>query len=288
MKSAPWGGHFIAYQAVAAGTVQIRVHTMSRLVPPITPCAPLIRRGGWAARLCKAGSLVVCSGLLAFATPGQTQTVDPAVDAWTQQTADWIRQQVESGHNGSQGLRPEVEVGQLDSRLRLAPCQQVEPYLPTGTRLWGRTRIGLRCLQGPVAWNVFLPITVRAWGPAWTVRQPVAAGSVITEADLEQTEIDWAESVSPVLFQQSDWLGREAARHLMPGQVLRQGMVRAPQVFTAGTQVRVLIRGEGFSLSATGSALSHGHLGQTARIRMPNRKVLTGTVIDAETVEMSL
>lgn len=287
-KSARCRGHFIAYQAVAAGTVQDRVLNMSRLVPPITPRPALAGRGGWSSRLRTAWSVVACSGCLLFTAPGQTQTADPAIDAWTQQTADWIRQQVETGHHGSQGLRPEVEVGQLDSRLRLAPCQRVEPYLPTGTRLWGRTRIGLRCLEGPVAWNVFLPITVRAWGPAWTVRQPVAAGSVITEADLEQTEIDWAESVSPVLFQQSDWLGREAARHLVPGQVLRQGMVRAPQVFTAGTQVRVLIRGEGFSLSATGSALSHGHLGQTARIRMPNRKVLTGTVIDAETVEMSL
>ena len=65
-------------------------------------------------------------------------------------------------------------------------------------------------------------------------------------------------------------------------------MVRPPQMFTAGTQVKVLIRGQGFQLAASGSALSHGHLGQPARVRMPNRKVLTGTVLDAETVEINL
>ena len=31
----------------------------------------------------------------------------------------------------------EVSVGTLDSRLRLAPCSRVEPYLPAGSRLWG-------------------------------------------------------------------------------------------------------------------------------------------------------
>ena len=52
-------------------------------------------------------------------------------------------------------LRMEVQMGQLDSRLRLAACAKVEPYLPAGSRLWGRTRLGLRCVQGSVPWNVF-------------------------------------------------------------------------------------------------------------------------------------
>ena len=34
-------------------------------------------------------------------------------------------------------------MGSLDPRLKLAPCNQVEPHLPAGTRLWGRSRIGL-------------------------------------------------------------------------------------------------------------------------------------------------
>lgn len=235
---------------------------------------------------------MVCLGAIGLASlPSQAQhgvASEQAMRAWVQQSQRWIEAQLATAQQPVQGLRPEVLIGQLDSRLQLAPCTRVEPYLPTGTRLWGRTRIGLRCVQGPVTWNVFLPITVRAWGPAWTVTQPVSAGTRLTQNDLELTEMDWAQSVVPVLSNQADWLGLEATRHLVPGQILRQGMVRPPQVFTAGTQIRVLIRGQGFQLVATGSALSHGHLGQNARIRMPNRQVLTGTVVDAETVEMTL
>ena len=35
--------------------------------------------------------------------------------------------------------RIEVQVGRLDARLRLAPCQQIVPYLPAGSRPIGRT-----------------------------------------------------------------------------------------------------------------------------------------------------
>ena len=52
------------------------------------------------------------------------------------------------------GLRVEVRVGALDARLRLAPCENVQPYLPAGTRLWGNARIGLRCADATVRWNV--------------------------------------------------------------------------------------------------------------------------------------
>jgi len=229
--------------------------------------------------------LALCVGL---PWASHAQPSDGALQAWTQQTHVWLQQQMAEADTQGQLLRPTIEVGQLDRRLQLAPCQQVEPYLPTGTRLWGRTRVGLRCVDGVASWNVFLPITVRAWGPAWVVRQPVAAGQPLTANDLEATEVDWAEGVTPVVFRQTDWLGQAAARPLVPGQVLRRGMVRAPQVFTAGSQVRVVVRGDGFQLTASGSALTHGHLGQPARIRMPNRKVLTGTVLNADTVEIAL
>lgn len=258
----------------------------SRLSLPRRPAG--VSGRGW--RGLRRLALISAMGLMSAtaALSVHAQTTPAMAAAWTRQAQDWIHQQLQSTEPGALPLRPEIEVGTLDSRLRLAPCARIEPYLPAGTRLWGRTRIGLRCNEGPNPWNVFLPIQVRVWGPAWAVRQPVLAGTALTEADVEPVEVDWTEGISPVLARPEDWLGNEAARNLLPGQVLRQGMVRAPQVFTAGTQVRVLVRGQGFTLTASGAALTHGHLGQTARVRMPNRKVLTGTVRDAETVEIAL
>lgn len=185
-------------------------------------------------------------------------------------------------------LRPEVVVGTLDRRLRLAPCNRIEPHMPNGARLWGRSRIGLRCADGPTPWNVYLPVVVKAWGPAWVLKRPVTAGTLLTQEDAEMAEVDWAEQRSVVLAHPELWVGQEAAFTLLPGQALRQNMVRAALAFPAGAQVRVTQSGTGFQVMVSGKALSPGQLGQTTRVRLPDGRIVTGMVRDGQTVEMSL
>jgi flagella basal body P-ring formation protein FlgA len=189
--------------------------------------------------------------------------------------------------NGSP-LRAEVVMGSLDTRLRLAPCNRVEAHLPTGTRLWGRSRIGLRCVDGPTRWNVFVPVTVKAWGPAWVIRQPVASGAVLSQEDAEMAEIDWAEHSASVLASPALWVGQQAAFALQPGQALRQNMVRAAPAFAAGALVKVSAAGTGFQVVVTGEALSPGLTGQTARVKLPGGKVVTGLVRGDQSVEIGL
>ncbi len=185
-------------------------------------------------------------------------------------------------------LRMEVTVGALDSRLKLASCAKVEPYLPPGTRLWGKTRLGLRCLEGASRWNVFLPVTISAYGPAWVVKGSVASGSVLTESDAMETEVDWAEESSPIMSKPSQWVGQVASRTLSTGQALRQGMIRPAQAFQAGTQVRVVAQGAGFQITSDGQAVSAGVVGQPARVRMSNGRVMSGVVLDSRTVLLAL
>ncbi|HOE41243.1 MAG TPA: flagellar basal body P-ring formation chaperone FlgA [Rhodoferax sp.] len=198
----------------------------------------------------------------------------------------WLNQEV--SNTSGLPLRMEVTVGELDRRLKLAACDQIEPYLPPGTRLWGKTRLGLRCLQGSVKWNVFLPITVKAFGPAWVIKGQVASGTLLTESDVMMVEVDWAESNSPVAANLTDWLGLTATRTLTTGQTLRHDMVRAAQVFQAGAQVRVVARGAGFEIATSAQAISGGVVGQSARVRMDNGRVVSGMVLDNRTVRLDI
>lgn len=56
------------------------------------------------------------------------------------------------------------------------------------------------------------------------------------------SEVDWAAENAPVLAQRQSWVGQVAARQLRAGQALRQSMVRAPELFKAGAQVRVVCK----------------------------------------------
>jgi len=185
-------------------------------------------------------------------------------------------------------LQLDVTVGALDARVRLAPCVTMEAYLPVGAHFWGRSRVGLRCVEGTVKWNVSMPMTVKATGLAWVVRSQIAAGSTVMESDVVQAEVDWAEENSPVLPDVSSWRGQVATRSLTTGQTLRQGMVKAAQVFQAGAMVRIVTEGVGFQASSEAQAISAGVVGQLARVRMDNGNIATGVVLDAHTVQIAL
>ena len=184
--------------------------------------------------------------------------------------------------------RVDIQVGQLDPRLRLAPCQRVEPYLSPGTRLWGRARIGLRCMQGPSAWNVFLPVTIRIYGRALVAAAPLSAGSVIGPSDVIQAEVDLAEDPSLAVSDAQLAVGRTLARAVNAGQSLRQQHLKARQWFAAGETVKVLALGAGFSVAGEGQALTPGIEGQPARVRTESGRVLTGVPVGERRMEMAL
>ncbi len=228
-------------------------------------------------------------GLAMTISVAQAQEAGTAGPDFQAMTQEWLRDATGSMQSvGAGTLRMEIKVGALDSRLRLAPCGNVEPYLPPGSRLWGRTRVGLRCVDGQSRWNVSLPVTVNAYGNAWILKAPVAAGAVLTQDNVAEAEVNWAEEVSPVVKDRALWVGQVATRQLLAGQTLRQNMVRPTQVFQAGAPIRVIAQGPGFQVSSEGQALSAGVIGQTARVRMENGKVSAGVVLDVKTVQIDL
>lgn len=221
-----------------------------------------------------------------FAAPVQAQDRGSAL---IKDTQAWLDRTVEAARPaGAAPLRMEIVVGALDSRLTLAPCTTVEPYIPPGMRLWGKTRLGLRCIDGNARWNVFLPVQVKAFGQAWVVKGDLSAGAVLGEDDAVLAEVDWAQENASVMADPAMWLGQTAARQLTTGQVLRVGLVKPSQVFQAGAMVRVVAQGAGFAVTSDGQALSAGVLGGQAKVRIDSGRVLSGVVLDMRTVRVDL
>lgn len=184
--------------------------------------------------------------------------------------------------------RVEVSVGELDSRLKLAPCTRMEPYLPAGLRPWGRTRIGVRCLEGPTRWNVFLPVTVRVFAEAWVARGPLSAGALLQISDLQRGEADLAATLSPVVLDPAQAAGRALLRPLNEGDALKQSDLRPKLWFALGDTVKVVAVGPGFAVHGEGRAMSPGVEGQPVRIRTESGRIITGFASGERTVEVPL
>jgi flagella basal body P-ring formation protein FlgA len=186
------------------------------------------------------------------------------------------------------GLRVQVQVGKLDPRLKLAPCNAVQPYLPPGTRLWGAARIGLRCTDGPVRWNVFLPVTVDVFGPGLVAVGPLPAGSVIAAADLKAAEVRLSAAAAAAIPLDEVVVGRTTARPLQAGEALRRGDLRARQWFAAGDTVRIVAGGAGWRIHGEGQALNAGVEGQIVRVRTDSGRIVSGLAVGQRQVEVAL
>jgi flagellar basal body P-ring formation protein FlgA len=233
-------------------------------------------------RLLTAGLLALSSSVCSAQLAGES--LAGGVEQQVRQLAlDGLRQ-----FSRSDIRRVEVQVGQLDPRLRLAPCSQIQPYVPTGSVLWGRTRIGLRCVQGEKPWNVFLPITVKVMAAALVAAATLPAGHVLSEADLTQAEVDLAENNSEAVLDAHLAAGRSLTRAMAPGQSLRQFHLKPKQWFAAGDVVKVVAIGPGYRVVSQGEAQSAGLEGQAARIKMESGRTLTGMPVADRLVELPL
>ncbi|MBP5988653.1 MAG: flagellar basal body P-ring formation protein FlgA [Piscinibacter sp.] len=183
--------------------------------------------------------------------------------------------------------RIEVEVGSFDPRLKLAPCEEIQPYLPPNARLWGRSRIGLRCTKGPTRWNVYLPVTVKVFAKALVATRALPVGTVIEESDLAQAEVDLAEDASAAVTQAQLALGRALERPLAAGASLRQSHLKPRQWFAAGETVQLVAQGPGFQVGGSGQALNAGIEGQPVRIRTDSGRVLTAEAVGERRAEVN-
>lgn len=207
----------------------------------------------------------------AFTAPPAVAALEPA----------WLKQLEHLAEQAAQAALPpqgrvDIEMGEADPRLRLAACQQVQPYLPAGQKLWGPSRLGLRCVQGAARWAITVPVKVRVYAPAWAAAQALPSGTVLAAEHLERRELELSAETSPAYPQPSldGLLGRALSRPMLAGEALRHAHLKPRQWFAAGDPVRLRVAGLGFSVQAEAQALAVGLEGQPSRVRLDSGRVV--------------
>ncbi|MCP5286191.1 MAG: flagellar basal body P-ring formation protein FlgA [Burkholderiaceae bacterium] len=254
----------------------------------------LLRRALARTLLLASGLVAVCSAAgsaaaQSLATQASAGEQDALGDAVLQSLQGWTRDHAQAGVPAGQGAaRVEVELGRLDPRLRLAPCVRIEPYLPANSRPWGRTRVGLRCVDGPTRWNVFLPVQVKVFAPATVLNTSLPVGAEVSVEHLTEAEVDWADGRQPPVTEAAALVGRRLTRAVSAGEPLRASDLQRPVWFQAGDAVKIVALGRGFEVSGEGQALARGVDGQSVRVRTPAGRVITGTAVAERRVELPL
>lgn len=188
----------------------------------------------------------------------------------------------------TQGLPGEVsiQVGQLDPGTLLPPCTSLQAYTPNGSRLWGKTFVGVRCL-GPANWNVLVPVSISAIGNYIVTSRALSAGQALQPSDFTSLRGDLTTLPAGVVTDVTAVIGKTLKNGLGSGQPLRQELLLAPFLVKQGQTVRILSRGTGFTATGEGRAINNAAEGQVAQVRVPSGQTISGVVQPDGSVEIS-
>ena len=169
----------------------------------------------------------------------------------------------------------------------LAACTSLEPFLPSGARLWGQVSVGVRCV-GERPWTMYLQARVSLHATYYLAARAMLPGEVLGAADLVAREGDLTYLPQAIVTDPSQVIGATTLTRVAGGSPLRLDMLKSASAVSIGQTVRVVAAGVGFAISAEGSAMNNASPGQSVRVKTANGQIVSGIVKDGTTVEIQL
>lgn len=183
----------------------------------------------------------------------------------------------------------EIEVNNLDSRLKLAVCDMpLEGFLPLGSRLPGNTTIGIRC-AGTKPWTVYISVSVKAKRMVVTANHPILRNATIAKSDIRLEERDVTTSADTYIYDPEHVLGKIAKRSIATSTVLTPDMLNAPLYVHRGQQVIIVAEDSGIQVRMSGTALMDGAEGQIIRAQNAlSKRAVEGQVVQPGIIRVNM
>ena len=176
-----------------------------------------------------------------------------------------------------------IKVDDIDPRLALSTCFQLEAFLPTGAQMLGKTSIGVRCNEKN-GWSLFIPATITTTMNMLISSKPLQQGQVLGVGDFN---VQSGELSQPgIITDEAQALGKVLKFSIGAGQLLKQDMLRPPYAVTQGQTVQLISEGRGLRIRTEGQAMNNAAEGQSAQVKVASGKIINGIANKNGTVEV--
>lgn len=189
--------------------------------------------------------------------------------------------------NQTAGLPGKVII-RIDTPLsgELPPCDALEPFLPSGARLWGRVSVGLRCIAGQ-PWTRYVPAYIAVMGPYYVAARQIDFGEALMPADVAVREGDLTTLPGSVVVDAAQLDGMTVSNRIASGAPIRSELLRGAVLVKQGQYVKVVTRGAGFVVSTEGKAMTNAAVGAIIQVKMQGGQLISGKVAPNGIIERS-
>jgi flagella basal body P-ring formation protein FlgA len=166
--------------------------------------------------------------------------------------------------------RYEIEVKQLDPRLRMPMCdKELTASLESPATPIGRVTVKVRC-EGSSPWTVFVPAQVRLFREVVTTTRPLRRADIIEPGDVALRERDISLINQGYFTSVDQAIGQKLTRPTVTDQVITLVHLEQAEVVRKGDQVVITARSGTLSVRMPGEALSNGGLAEQIRVKNLN------------------
>ncbi len=182
--------------------------------------------------------------------------------------------------------RFQISSGQLDPRLRLAPCDAtLEAFSPPGSRLQGNTTIGIRC-SAPKPWSIYMPVKIAVYQHAMIFRDKMARGHIIGSDDIAFEEVDVSRIRGKLFIRKEQVIGTKLKSSVQANQVLDSAQIC---LICKGDAVIISASSHSISVTMAGVALNDGSKGDKIRVQNnASRQIIDAVITNNGTVKAGI
>jgi len=218
--------------------------------------------------------LLLCSSATSAAEWQSLPAIQATVDSYIQEKL------------AAQSGERTVSVSRIDSRLKLSKCDQLEPYLPAGSRLWGNASVGVRCLA-PNTWSLYVPVTIKVTDNVLVTVRPISAGQPVQTDDVQLQPRDITNFAGSALTSITQAVDKTVVAPVASGTILRLEMLRAGNVIQQGQMVKLVAQGSTFRVSSEGQAMGNAKAGQIVSVKTRSGQIIKGIARSDGIVEVN-
>jgi len=219
-----------------------------------------------------------------MSAPAFAQEAIQSLEAVRGAAQDFVLKQVPSQKPGS----VQVNVGALDSRLRLAACEQpLKAALPTNATFRARMTVAVSC-AGPTTWTVYVPVNIETQISVLVLRHAAGRGARLTADDVEVQSRTVTGAGDDYLTEPAELAGRTLKRPLGAGAAVTADAMVADALIKRGQQVTLLAAVGAMEVRARGVAMNDAPAaGRVKAQNLSSGRIVEGFVESADVIRIT-
>jgi flagella basal body P-ring formation protein FlgA len=173
------------------------------------------------------------------------------------------------------GAAGEVEVGMIDSRLRLAACDNIQVELPPNNAATMTAKVVCPTQN----WTLYVPVRLHAWVDAIVASTNLAPNTQLTAEQLTHGRADAFGGSAGMLTDAREVEGKILRVGLMAGAPILSPQLGLPISVRRGQKVMLTLTDPVMTIKLTAVALEDGRVGDNISVQNPDsQKTLHATV----------